>query len=140
MLILAIFIIAFFFFFGCAFEFCSYYINYKGEEQEEEEEQDVIHINHYERHNPERHDKRDYSENQHLGQSSTNRNTNLTIKTDQKFKKRPEDDEGCTCKKIIVCFFLAILGIVLQPVYLLFYILLGMMECYRRFACWYFYF
>lgn len=135
MLVLAIFIIAFFLFFGCAFEFCSYYLNYKSED-EASPDIEVVEIGrgeYLEIH----HNKRDISENNHLDYQKNQQmqNQNLRMK-----KEAEEEDEGCTCKKVIICFFLIVLGIFLQPVYLLFYILLGMMECYRRFACWYFYF
>ncbi len=32
-----------------------------------------------------------------------------------------------------------LLGIMCQPIYLVFYMLYGMMECYRRFNCWFYY-
>lgn len=56
----------------------------------------------------------------------------------------PASDESekkeINLKTIIICIFLGLLGLALQPFYLLFYIFVGVMECYRRFACWYFYF
>jgi hypothetical protein len=53
--------------------------------------------------------------------------------------KDNNEDESCTCGKITVCIILGIVGFALQPLYLLFYILYGMMECYRRWGCLMFY-
>eukprot|EP00340_Litonotus_pictus_P005791 CAMPEP_0170522222 /NCGR_PEP_ID=MMETSP0209-20121228/7684_1 /TAXON_ID=665100 ORGANISM="Litonotus pictus, Strain P1" /NCGR_SAMPLE_ID=MMETSP0209 /ASSEMBLY_ACC=CAM_ASM_000301 /LENGTH=531 /DNA_ID=CAMNT_0010809639 /DNA_START=30 /DNA_END=1625 /DNA_ORIENTATION=- len=123
MLVIAIFIIAFFLFFGCAFEFVNYYLTSTDEE-----------------------DKEEYSSDQEMGnrepQQRYERGTNtLEVRDDQEHQRNNiKKEEGCTAKKVIICVLLALLGICLQPLYLLFYILIGMMECYRRFACWYFYF
>ena len=38
-----------------------------------------------------------------------------------------------------VIFLLIVCGILCQPLYLLFYVLYGLMECYRRFNCWFYY-
>lgn len=50
-----------------------------------------------------------------------------------------EEDKEIGCKEISMCVLLALLGILCQPFYLLFYVLYGMMECYRRFGCWFYY-
>jgi hypothetical protein len=48
-------------------------------------------------------------------------------------------EEGCTFVTILICILLAVVGIFLQPFYLMFYFIYAMMECYRRFNCWYLY-
>lgn len=48
------------------------------------------------------------------------------------------EDTECTCGKILVCVLLVALGVFLQPVYVLFYILYGMMQLFRECGCWIF--
>jgi hypothetical protein len=55
-------------------------------------------------------------------------------------KEDDKEEDNCNFTTILICILLVILGIGLQPVYLLFYLLFAMMECYRRFGCWVFYF
>jgi len=43
------------------------------------------------------------------------------------------------CKENSIIALLIFLGILCQPLYLLFYLLYAMMECYRRFSCWFYY-
>jgi hypothetical protein len=50
-----------------------------------------------------------------------------------------DDEEHLGCGKITICIILIIVGVFLQPIYLMFYILYGMMECYRRYGCWVFF-
>lgn len=52
------------------------------------------------------------------------------------FDEEQNDADKCSFLKVVMCIFLAALGFACQPLYLLFYILYGMMECYRRFGCW----
>lgn len=52
--------------------------------------------------------------------------------------KKEEENKELTCIDYIAIFFLIILGIFLQPLYLLFYILMAMMEVYRQCGCWIF--
>ena len=60
-------------------------------------------------------------------------------------KKKDEalDDDGVekplNWKDYIIIFFLILLGICLQPLYLLFYIMMAMMELYRQCGCWVFF-
>ncbi len=118
MLVIAIFIIAFFFFFGCAYEIVNYYLTDQPEDEENQKNCDNGNVN--------------TSRQPYVNPNECR----LEIKKSNQIAEK----EGCTTKKIIICCCLAALGILLQPLYLLFYILIGMMECYRRFACWYFYF
>ncbi len=47
--------------------------------------------------------------------------------------------EADKCKENSIIALLIFLGILCQPLYLLFYLLYAMMECYRRFSCWFYY-
>lgn len=132
MLVIAMFIIAFFFFFGCAYEFVTYYLTDQPDE-DDESEKNVINTNQL------------YIQNNHYNQNNSSRQPYINpndchLNINSKSKSQIKKEEGCTTKKILISCLLAVLGIFLQPLYLLFYILIGMMECYRRFACWYFYF
>ena len=42
-------------------------------------------------------------------------------------------------KNKIIIGILIVLGIICQPIYLMFYVLYGLMEYYRRFNCWFYY-
>lgn len=53
-------------------------------------------------------------------------------------KEEEEDDEGCTFGKVLICIVLAAIGVLCQPLYLVFYILWAVMECYRQFGCFIF--
>jgi hypothetical protein len=130
MLVIAIFIIAFFFFFGCAYELVNYYLT---DQPEEEEENERVAINNYQH----RYIQNNINNNSSHQPYVNPNDCNIIV---SKSKTQAKQEEGCTTKKIIISCLLAVLGIFLQPLYLLFYILIGMMECYRRFACWYFYF
>ena len=44
-----------------------------------------------------------------------------------------------SCFDYIICFLIGIIGIFLQPFYLMFYVLYAVMECYRRMGCWMYY-
>lgn len=39
----------------------------------------------------------------------------------------------------VIIVLLIIIGIFCQPIYLLIYLLYALMECYRRFNCWFYY-
>ncbi len=47
-------------------------------------------------------------------------------------------DSSLTCKDYFIIVILVILGIFLQPLYLMFYILMAMVELYRQCGCWFF--
>jgi hypothetical protein len=57
----------------------------------------------------------------------------------QSRQKEEEEPEKMTNGKIAMCVLLGILGIACQPLYLMFFLVYAMMECYRRFGCWMFY-
>ena len=52
-------------------------------------------------------------------------------------ESQKNDDEEKNNKIIIGLLIFA--GIICQPIYLMFYILYGLMECYKRFNCWFYY-
>lgn len=87
----------------------------------------------------------DYNENSHPNNPNTNKdvNGNHIIQFNRPVKSTNsliEDREykDCKCPEIAVCILLGLVGFMIQPLYLMFYILYGMMECYRRFGCWIF--
>ena len=83
------------------------------------------------------------SENINLNPNE-NINNNLTLK-DKNIKNETKDeeiDEGkleFTKTEWCILVTIGITGWLIQPLYLLFYILYGIMECYRRFNCWFYY-
>jgi hypothetical protein len=56
----------------------------------------------------------------------------------QNTKKRVEEDKPLDWKDYLIIIFLITLGIFLQPLYLMFYILMACMEFYRQCGCWVF--
>ena len=42
------------------------------------------------------------------------------------------------CKECFIYFLLFILGLLIQPFFLIYKLLKSLMECYRRFGCWFF--
>lgn len=52
--------------------------------------------------------------------------------------KKLEENKSLVCKDYIIISILIILGIFLQPLYLLFYILMALVEFYRQCGCWIF--
>jgi hypothetical protein len=52
--------------------------------------------------------------------------------------QREQAEKPLTVKDYLIIFILVILGIFLQPLYLLFYILMALMEFYRQCGCWFF--
>ena len=54
-------------------------------------------------------------------------------------KENEDEDESLKWYDYIAIFFLIVLGVFLQPLYLLFYILMAMMELYRQCGCWVFF-
>ena len=121
----AIFLAIFFSIFGCPFEFikCYYdkYISKKSnledvsldsidEEYIQNQYNSVINTS-----NP----------NVHF-QEHTNENNNLI-------------EEIIMYDDIFYMILIGILGLAIQPLYLTFYIMYGIMECFRRFNCWFYY-
>ena len=54
----------------------------------------------------------------------------------QNESNRNEEEEK---KSKVIIAILIVVGIICQPIYLMFYVLYGLMECYRRFNCWFYY-
>jgi hypothetical protein len=53
-------------------------------------------------------------------------------------RKKEEEDKPLDWKDYLIITFLVILGIFLQPLYLMFYLLMAFMEVYRQCGCWVF--
>ena len=105
-------LIIFFFFFGCPYEFVKCYVNRKTDEDSEAN----VYGQDYEANNVE--DNRESIEVE---------NTNV------------EQLQSSKGKEYAMLGLLIFLGILCQPIYLIFYTLYGLMECYRRFSCWFYY-
>lgn len=60
-------------------------------------------------------------------------NTKLPLQTTQ-------EETELTKKDFIFIFFIILFGIILQPLYLFFYLLKAVLEVYRQLGCWVFWF
>jgi hypothetical protein len=110
-------ILLFFTCFGCSYEFCKCYLerNQKNESEDDEEsnyEDNFQQIN-------------GITNETHINNNSSN---------------VPEEPTPLGKGDIVILCLLCIIGIAMQPLYLIFYLLLGLMECYRRFNCWFYYY
>jgi hypothetical protein len=110
------FLVLFFCFFGCCYEFVKCYLTKKTEE-DDDEDSDIESQPEYSQHNIE-----DGNGNHPPSSHRSN--------------KEIEEDK---CKKNSIIGLLIFLGILCQPLYVIFYCLYGLMECYRRFSCWFYY-
>jgi hypothetical protein len=104
-------ILAFYFFLGCPYEFIKCYIDKKNNPDDEEDES-------------------------HVEGSEYEEDNNHNI--EKKKSDHSPAEKSLGCGDYVVIFILAVVGVFLQPFYLLFYIMYAMMECYRRFGCWVF--
>ena len=104
-------LIVFFAFFGCCYEFVKCYINRKP----------------------------DHDENDIELQREEFHNQIAEVNNQQEPHEPHEVVEVDKCKENSIIALLIFLGILCQPLYLLFYLLYAMMECYRRFSCWFYY-
>lgn len=57
----------------------------------------------------------------------------------EKNQQNPVKAEGSKCKRNTIITILIVLGIFCQPLYLIFYLLYALMECSKRFGCWFYY-
>ena len=53
-------------------------------------------------------------------------------------ERQVKNKKKINCNEVFIYFFLFILGIIIQPFFLIYKILKSLMECYRRFGCWFF--
>ena len=104
-----ILIIVFYLFFGCAYEFVKCYTKKKTIDDDDDEFDSPFDFNGFDL---------DYN-----------------IESREESQKNEEEEK----KSKVVIGLLIFIGIICQPIYLLFYILYGLMECYRRFNCWFYY-
>jgi hypothetical protein len=104
-----ILIIVFYLLFGCAYEFVKCYTKKKTIDDDDDEFDSPFDFNGFDL---------DYN-----------------IESREESQKNEEVEK----KSKVVIGLLIFIGIICQPIYLLFYILYGLMECYRRFNCWFYY-
>ena len=103
-------IIVFYLLFGCAYEFIKCYTKKKNIDDDDDDFDGPLEFYGF-----------DLDYNNEESQNESNRN---------------EEEEK---KSKVVIAILIIVGIICQPIYLMFYVLYGLMECYRRFNCWFYY-
>ena len=103
-------IIIFYLLFGCAYEFIKCYTKKKNTDDDDDDFDGPLEFYGF-----------DLDYNNEESQNESNRN---------------EEEEK---KSKVVIAILIIVGIICQPIYLMFYVLYGLMECYRRFNCWFYY-
>ena len=103
-------IIIFYLFFGCAYEFVKCYTKKSNNDDNDDDFDGPLDFYGF-----------DLEYNNEESQNESNRN---------------EEEEK---KNKIIIGILIFLGIICQPIYLMFYVLYGLMECYRRFNCWFYY-
>jgi hypothetical protein len=102
-------VICFFALFGCAYEFVNCYNKKKSKEDNSQDEDD-------------QQDESNVSNNIEINDNNNNNDG-----------EEPKKDNKLTLTLLIIA------GVLCQPFYLLFYLLYGLMECYRRFNCWFYY-
>ena len=110
-----ILIIVFYLLFGCAYEFVKCYTKKKSIDDDDDEFDSPLDFYGMDL---------EYNNNENSHENNNNNNYH-------------EEDENKKSKLVIVLLIIA--GIICQPIYLMFYILYGLMECYRRFNCWFYY-
>ncbi len=110
-----ILIIVFYLLFGCAYEFVKCYTKKKTIDDDDDEFDSPLDFYGMDL---------EYNNNENSHENNNNNNYH-------------EEDENKKSKLVIVLLIIA--GIICQPIYLMFYILYGLMECYRRFNCWFYY-
>jgi hypothetical protein len=111
----------FFLLFGASYEIVNCYLEDKNRKELENEEEVNENVN-------PTYNVSDISQNRRLKDNS---------------RRRPvpqSDDEPITSRQYIIIGLLAFVGIILQPFYLMLKIIEVMMECYRRFGCWFYFY
>ena len=109
-------VLLFYLLFGCAYEFVNCYTKAKTNDDEDDEDEDG------------NRDELDIERQSHIRDNGIG--SSKTMSTNQ---KPPEK------KSLAMICLVGFLGFCCQPLYLMFYILYGLMECYRRFNCWFYY-
>jgi len=51
-------------------------------------------------------------------------------------KEEEEDDDECSFGKVLICIILAAIGVFLQPIYMIFYLIYAFIELLRQFGCY----
>jgi len=113
-------IVVFFAMFGCSYELIKCYLT-RNENKDDEEESDAENTNRF---------TSQFAKNEEEG----------NINNDVNNVPGNEAEQPATALDYFICVLLSFLGLLLQPFYLIFYILYGMMECYRRASCFVYYY
>jgi len=129
-------ILLFYFFFGCAYEIVKCYI--KEKLNKEPVEQSVIEENHNSQLEIQNVSEADQVENRDTNVNLQNKKIKPKIENKTEVEE-PQEESQYTGKEWCILVTIGFCGFLIQPLYLLFYILYGIMECYRRFNCWFYY-
>jgi len=114
-----ILIICFFALFGCIYEIIKCYLTRNDAKEDDEPSVDAENTNRF---------TSQFAKND----EENNINNNEPVPNGE--------DQPLTRMDYFICTLLGILGLALQPFYLIFYVLYGMMECYRRASCFVYYY
>ena len=148
----AIVIVIFYLIFGCAYEFYKCYTTKKS--SDDDDDNDFVDIDFYDDERDENiYDDNNYFQdenninnddrNNKINVNVVNNNNNNNEDADVNVNGNENDENNKNNEKknnnIFIIIILIILGLICQPLYLLFYILYALMECYRRFNCWFYY-
>ena len=79
-------------------------------------------------------------ENSHRYTHNQDKNNNNDDENIMPFQHLEVLERPMTNWDYLMCFIVGVIGLFLQPLYLIFYILYAMMECYRRMSCWMYYY
>ena len=150
----AIVILIFYLIFGYAYEFYKCYNTKKT--NDDDDENDFVDIdfydderdeniyddnNYFQDENNINNDDRNNKINVNVVNNNNNNNNNEDADVNVNGNENSENNKNNEKKNnnIFIIIILIILGLICQPLYLLFYILYALMECYRRFNCWFYY-
>lgn len=126
-----ILIVLFYLFFGCAYEFVKCYQKKKNKEEEEEDSIEYEYNFDIERSNNELANPKNKNNNNLKNSNNNNNNRSDSHGINSNFEIQKKDWG--------MIIFIGFLGLLCQLFYLTFYLLYGLMECYRRFNCWFYY-
>jgi len=79
-------------------------------------------------------------ENSHRYTHNQDKNNNNDDENIMPFQHLEVLERPMTNCDYLMCLIVGVIGLFLQPLYLIFYILYAMMECYRRMSCWMYYY
>jgi hypothetical protein len=85
-------------------------------------------------------DKKDEDDDDEDDHDATYNDIEQNVRHHQKSNLSEDGKKRSRCSENSILISLFILGIFVQPLYLLFKFIEFLMECYRRYGCWFYYF